>query len=49
MCLWNMDAPGGNQDQIWQKSLSPIFWPPPPVLGTFYLSIINLYIIQGKF
>ena len=21
MCLWNTDAPGGNQVKIWQKSL----------------------------
>ena len=30
MCLWNMDAPGGNKVKLWQKSLSPTFWPAPP-------------------
>ena len=29
MCLWNTDAPGGNKVKIWQKSLSPTFWPHP--------------------
>ena len=29
MCLWNTDAPGGNKVKIWQKSLSPTFWPCP--------------------
>ena len=29
MCLWNTDAPGGNKVKIWQKSLSPTFWPRP--------------------
>ena len=29
MCLWNTDAPGGNKVIIWQKSLSPTFWPRP--------------------
>ena len=29
MCLWNMDARGGNKVQIWQKYLSPTFWPRP--------------------
>ena len=27
MSLWNMDAPGVNEVKIWQKSLSPTFWP----------------------
>ena len=30
MCLWNTDAPGGNKVKIWQKFLSPLFWPAPP-------------------
>ena len=30
MCLWNTEAPGGNKVKIWQKSLSPTFWPRPP-------------------
>ena len=29
MCLWNTDAPGGNKVKLWQKSLSPTFWPAP--------------------
>ena len=29
MCLWNTDAPGGNKVKLWQKSLSPTFWPRP--------------------
>ena len=29
MCLWNTDAPGGKKVKIWQKSLSPTFWPHP--------------------
>ena len=29
MCFWNTDAPGSNKVKIWQKSLSPIFWPRP--------------------
>ena len=29
MCLWNMEAPGGNKVKIWQKSASPTFWPHP--------------------
>ena len=33
MCLWNTDAPGGNKVEIWQKSLSPIFWPRPTSRG----------------
>ena len=31
MCLWNTDAPGGNK--LWQKSLSPTFWPHPTPQG----------------
>ena len=27
--LWNTDAPGGNKVKLWQKSLSPTFWPHP--------------------
>ena len=30
MCLRNMDAPGRNNVKIWQKSLSPTFYPAPP-------------------
>ena len=30
MCLWNTDAPGDNKVKIWQKSLSPSFYPAPP-------------------
>ena len=30
MCLWNTDAPDGNKVKIWQKSLSPTFWPTQP-------------------
>ena len=33
MCLWNTDAPGGNKVQLWQKSLSPTFWPCPAPQG----------------
>ena len=33
MCLWNMDAPSGNKVKIWQKSLSPTFWPRPTPRG----------------
>ena len=33
MCLWNTDAPGGNKVKIWQKSLSPTFWPRPHTQG----------------
>ena len=33
MCLWNTDAPGGNIVKIWQKSLSPTFWPHPTPSG----------------
>ena len=33
MCLWNTDAPGGNKVQLWQKSLSPTFWPCPTPQG----------------
>ena len=33
MCLWNTDAPGGNKVQLWQKSLSPTFWPRPTPRG----------------
>ena len=33
MCLWNTDAPGGNKVQLWQKSLSPTFWPRPTPQG----------------
>ena len=29
MCLWNMDAPGGNKVKIRQKSVSPKLWPHP--------------------
>ena len=29
MCLWNTEAPGGNKVKLWQKSLSPTFWPDP--------------------
>ena len=29
MRLWNTDAPGSNKVIIWQKSLSPTFWPRP--------------------
>ena len=29
MCLWNTDAPSSNKVKLWQKSLSPTFWPHP--------------------
>ena len=29
MCLWNTDAAGDNKVKVWQKSLSPTFWPHP--------------------
>ena len=32
-CLWNTDAPGGNKVKIWQKYLSPTFWPRPTPRG----------------
>ena len=30
MCLWNMDAPGGNKFKIWKNLKSNIFIPPQP-------------------
>ena len=33
MCLWNKDAPCYNYVKIWQKSLSPTFWPRPTPRG----------------
>ena len=33
MCLWNMDAPGGNKVKIWQKSLGPTCSPCPTPRG----------------
>ena len=33
MRLWNTDAPGGNKVKLWQKSLSPTFWPRPTPRG----------------
>ena len=33
MYLWNTDAPGGNKVKLWQKSLSPTFWPRPTPQG----------------
>ena len=37
MCLWNTDATGSNKVKIWQKSLSPTFWP-CPTPGAFDVS-----------
>ena len=32
LCLWNMDAPGGNRVKIWQN-LCLTFWPRPNLQG----------------
>ena len=43
MCLWNTHAPGGNKVKIWQKSLSPTFWPHSTPRGMWCLwSVRNL-------
>ena len=49
--LRNTDAPGGNKVQIWQKSLSPKFWPCPNLRGMWcQWSVSNPYMnLQSKF
>ena len=33
MCLWNMDAPGGNKVKLWQKYLKVLHFDPAPPPG----------------
>ena len=51
MCLWNTDAPGGNKVKLWQKSITPTFWPRPSPRGMWcQWSVSNHYMkLQSKF